>query len=243
MVASSSRWSSKTINENLSTLRKYVMPNRKNPAARDSRLEFELSRADARIMLCSMIDTSMYQWEALLNPSSLPIDIDVEIGELNPIGWSHSVQQYSHTKSLETSIELYFSTGIQGRRGPITSQGDIGRTVHDFDVADKVHWLSSFCYGQMPGEAPHPLLLVWPHVMNIALVMKKFHAEYFRFARNLRAMAAKVTLTCMELRFSYKSSTMQHSNGGFEARDPLTTVARSANAGYNLNLGQRSKIK
>ena len=188
-----------------------------------------LSRAFARVSLSSMADQSCRQQEALLNPSSLPIDIDVEVGELNPVGWSHTVLQHGHTKALATSLELYFSAILQSR-ATLPGLGDEGT----FDVVDKVEWLASFCYGSAPGNAPDPLFICWPHTMNIAAVVKKFHNEYIRFARNLTPLVAKVTLTCSELRFSYKTADWQRKNG-FRGADPLFSAGRADVVGLPAN--------
>jgi hypothetical protein len=203
----------------------------------------KLSQADARIALCSAIDPTMSQQEALINPSSLKYSIDVEVGKLHPVGWSQSVSQYGHTKSASVPIELYFSEQLQGRSARpwnAFTPDSAGQDILQFDVANKVDWLASFCHGEQPGVAPHPLMIIWPYVMNVAVVVEKFDVDYARFARSLRPIAAKVTLSCSELRFSYKSSQEMRDNG-MRNLDPLITSSKSAATGYNVNLAGKGR--
>jgi len=147
--------------------------------------------------------------EAILNPTSLPIDIEVAVGELSPVGSSHTTLQYGHTLSMETSIELYLSSALIGRR----LDKEFGTSVRPVDISKYVNWLSSFCYAGEVQRSPSPLLIVWPRVANIVVVVTRFHAEYIRFAADLTPKTARVTLSAKELRVRFKTSGEQMSTG------------------------------
>jgi hypothetical protein len=195
----------------------------------------DLVRADARVTLTDFADPGSTMRDALLNPSSLPISIDVAIGELNPVGASQTVLQYGYTQAASIPIELYFSTQLQGRYTTSNSEGSPGRTaIAMVDIQEYVNWLASFCYASQPGMAPSPLLIIWPHTLNIVVVVNSFRAEYIRFARDLAPTAARVMMDCKELRFSFKSSFNQRTNG-WNKLDPRLS---KSGTGKGLNLGK-----
>lgn len=195
----------------------------------------DLTRAWAGVTLTSYLEPGDSMHEALLNPATLPIRLNVEMGELNPVGGSHSVLQYGHTKSPSIPLEFYFSTQYQGRG---KQAGQPGRTViTPIEVSQYVNWLLSFCYGAQPGEAPSPLLIIWPQTLNIAIVVKSVEASYVRFAADLTPMAAKVNVEFTELRYSFKGSTEQ-AVMGFKQRDPFLSTGKT---GPPLNMRNWNK--
>ena len=194
---------------------------------------FDWSRAGVRISLTEMCNPGRKMQDSLLNPESLPMDVAVSIGELNPVGASHSVLQYGHTKSPDVPIELYFSRALQGRVPSLVRAG--ATAIEATGVVQYVRWLESFCFGPERGVAPSPMLLLWPGVCHIALAISAVRPRYIRFARNLHPIAVQVSLECKELRFSYKNSGEQRDDG-YSKLDPLLRTGGSTYTGGNLNL-------
>jgi len=197
----------------------------------------DLTKAGARVTLTSYDDPGEEMHDAILNPASLPINVEVAVGELHPVGASNTTLQYGHTKSLTSTLELYFSTQLQGR---FRSDGhdQPGRTaIAPVDIMQYVNWLAAFCFGKEAGRAPSPLLILWPNVLNIIVVVRSFRTEYIRFARDLTPTAARVSLECTELRFSHKTSDEQRKDG-WTKQDPLL---ESGATGRPMNLKPKGR--
>jgi hypothetical protein len=185
-----------------------------------------------RITLTDSRDPGSVLHQALLNPGTLSFDGAAEIGELNPVGASHSVLQYGHTKSPDIPIELYFSRAIQGRQPEAQILGSTA--IYNYDVTEPVRWLSSFLHSPSRGVAPSWLLLLWPGVADVALAVRRVNPIYTRFARDLRPIAATVSIEAKELRFSFKTAESMRTYG-FAQRDPQLKYGTSI-SGQRLNL-------
>lgn len=186
----------------------------------------------ARVTLASYLDPSdVIHDGALLNPNTLPMKVDVDAGELHPVGGSHTVHQYGHTKSMESSLEFYFSNQFQGRNR--LGMATAGKTsIEQVEISVYVRWLFSFCYGKEPGHAPSPLIVIWPKVLSAIMLVKSVDASYIRFARDLTPTAARVTMGYSELRVSFRGSDDMQT-AGFDRMDPLLY---SDTLGPTLNL-------
>jgi hypothetical protein len=174
--------------------------------------DFDPTRAAARITLSSYDEPMETMREALLNPGSLPLDIEVDVGELHPVGASHTTLQYGSTRAVQTSLELYFSSSLQGRY--IETQGDAILVQQEpIDITKHVNWLASFCYAAEEQRAPSPLVISWPNVVHIVCVVRRFNANYIRFASDLTPLVAQVNIECVELRRDFKTSAAQRQLG------------------------------
>ena len=183
-------------------------------------LEFDPTRPLAKVTLTSYEDPGETMRDALLNPESIGMSISVSVGEINPVGASASVLQYGHTQSLSSNLELYFSSLLQGRYASDSHDSPARRGVHPVDITRHVNWLASFCFAKEQHRAPSPLLILWPHVLNIAAVITNFSVEYTRFARDLTPVIARVTLAYRELRFTWRGSNDVRREG-WTTLDPL----------------------
>lgn len=162
----------------------------------------------------------------LLNPTQLRISLGVNIGKLHPVGSSHPVLQYGYTEEAALPLEFYFSTQLQQR---------LPNAI--LDLADYVHWFSAFCYPRESGGAPEILYMVWPHVLDMAIVVEKFDAEYTRFYRDtLHASAVRVSINTLEYRISFKTS-MDQKTDGFRVADGLI-AGGTGNSGRRLRPGR-----
>lgn len=180
----------------------------------------DITRSLARVAITDMFNPGNRLITGLLNPDVLSYSISVEIGQLNPVGWSHGVVQYGHTKSISVPLDLYFSTQLTPRRG--------GHR----DIQWYVDWFAAFCFPQDNGIAPPPMLLVWPKVMDIALVVEDFSADYVRFHEDLSPGAVHVAIEALELRHTFRTAGKVRSDG-LRRADPL--LSRYAGTGSPLN--------
>jgi hypothetical protein len=171
----------------------------------------ELSKSLARVFLQSMHADS----EPLfghLNPTTLRYSRGVNIGELEPVGGSHSVLMYGNTRSAEVPLEFYFSTQLNARAGA---------GQYAANLAFYVDWFDAFCFPLESGAAPPPLLLVWPRVMETVLVITDFDAEYVRFySEDLAPQAVRVTVSARELRQTPRTY-LEHRRHGMRRLDPI----------------------
>jgi hypothetical protein len=195
-----------------------------------------VTRAQARVVLMDWRQPENFISDALLNPSTLPLKVAVEVGELNPVGGSHSTLQYGHTKSVASTLEFYFSSLLQGRDQPGDSSPQ-GTPVRPVDITKHVNWLMAFCYPSRPGEAPSPLCIVWPNVVCFVVVVKSIDTTYTRFALDGTPMAAKVSLDYAELRYTFKQADEQKDHG-FSRIDPQLS---RKNLGPVLNLWSKKR--
>jgi len=161
-----------------------------------------LTKALQQVYIGSLDDPSN-GLAAFFNPESLRIALGVTVGQLHPVGSSHPVLQYGYTEGVSIPLELYFSVQLL-KRLPTAM----------LDLPDYVHWFSSFCYPRESGAAPELLYFIWPHVLDMTLVVTKFNAEYIRFFHNdLRASAVKVSLDTLEYRITFKDASTQRTDG------------------------------
>ena len=149
--------------------------------------------------------------EALFNPQELAISARVQAGRLHPVGWSHPIKQYAYTEEVGFSLNFLFTklalrwSGEQaGRQVPAPTEKQAVA-----DATAPAAWLTSFCYGAYPGLAPHPLIVVWPHVLTMVTTVDTVQERYKRFAPDLSAMEVMVSVKFSELRKTFKSSGMQ----------------------------------
>lgn len=129
---------------------------------------------------------------ALFNPNELTISRQAEWGELNPIGWSSTTIQYSHTKSPEYSLSLEFSRIAMLERGV---------KYPDFKFARQ--FFQSFLYGAFPGRAPRFLTFVWPNTVMMTNAVKTVDVAYKRWSSRSELMAYGINLTLIEMRQTF----------------------------------------
>jgi hypothetical protein len=185
-----------------------------------------LSQSYARVQIVDAFNPSDEPRGGFLNPQTISYAMDVEIGELNPVGASHSVLQYGFTKSGNVPIELYFSTQLSPRIGALFA-----------DITYYSKWFASFCLPEQPGQAPHPLLIVWPEVMELVLVIKSYKANYVRFhGSTLQAAAIRVALETRELRMHFRGMDDMRRKG---LKDPSSIVEIDPNTGQPMGFKHR----
>ena len=186
----------------------------------------QLSKAFARVQLTDLFNPEATLVDGLLNPTTLSYGRQVDIGELSPVNWSNSVLMYGSTKSASIPLEFYFSTQLTPRVG-----GPVQALTYYIDFFD------SFCFPIDRGGAPPVMLLLWPRVLEAALVISSFNASLERFyADSLEVQAVTVSVQTRELRFAFRTAA-DHRKLGMRQIDP---VARGYyGVGNPLNLKSR----
>ena len=191
-----------------------------------SSIDYQLSRSLTRVQVTDLFDPSASLVDGLLNPTSLRYSRQVDVGELSPVNWSHSILMYGSTKSASIPLEFYFSTQLTPRVGTIAA---LNYYVDFFD---------SFCFPNERGAAPPPMLLIWPNVMETVLVITSFDAEFVLFHSTwLKPAAVKVTVQARELRQTFRTAG-DHRRGGMRQLDPLVGGYHGAGSPMNLKRGR-----
>jgi len=194
-------------------------------------IDYDLTRSLRRVTITDAKNPGDRLANGLLNPQTFRYSAEVEIGELNPVGWSGSVLNYGHTKSGAIPIELYFSTQLSQR-------------VSGFEALTYyADWIGGFCFPTKKGQAPPVMLLIWPNVAEITLVVKSYSVDMVRFhLKNLMPSAVRVKIETRELSVSHRTASTFRRDGLRKA-DPLI-VGGSGNTGTPVNFqgGVGSKI-
>ena len=121
-----------------------------------------------------------------LNPQELSIDLRAVYGELDPIGWSTSLQQYGHTGSPEFSIDLTYTMQTAER---------IGMSKQEFEKGYAFYL--SFCYPRRRGEDPSELYMVVP---NTFAVLCRVHGCRVTFRKWTVAMQLREYSVSLQLK-------------------------------------------
>ena len=150
--------------------------------------------ADVRVVWANARDPNM-SLKSLFNPQQLGIRTAAHIGEIGPIGWSSTTQQFSRTMSPDIPIELYFSEH---------AFFDFGLPFPSFEHS--ADFFRSFLYGPAPGIAPSHILLVWPGVATIIAVVKDVDVRFTRFDLKMHAMEYTVSMNLKEARQTFISA-------------------------------------
>jgi len=137
-----------------------------------------------------------------MNPETLQILINLNVGKMSPIGSSHETKQYASTQSPSFSIELFFSAAVAYRR------------KYEYPSIDAaMNWLSANGYGRERGIAPDPLLILWPNVLSLTYAVESISISYLSFSRFLQTKTGRVTLTGGELHTEFHSYENQLTEG------------------------------
>jgi len=167
--------------------------------------KYNPTRASARVVLAELFDTSNAM-EAMFNPEQLELSVEAGVGDLQPVGWSHGIQQYGHTKCVSFPLTfIYTLHGLRFRDPPLVSK----KAFPFMSLTDAVGWFSSFVYPRDYGVAPSPMLVVWPRVLTMAVVVRSVSAKYTRFDRDLEPREVQITTQLSEIRQQLKISSQQ----------------------------------
>lgn len=151
---------------------------------------------------------------AQFNPSELTRSIQVGAGQLEPIGWSHPVRQYSHTGAVKINLRLWFSALAAVKTGETSQYGERGAKY----VAACVRWLESRCYAAAPGRAPTPLYLSWRNNLSVIVTLDAIATSYKMWTCENEVRIAECALQCTELRQNFRSSS-NYAGGGLAMLD------------------------
>lgn len=150
--------------------------------------------------------------ECLFNPDDLNIDKEAEWGELNPIGWSSTTQQYAFTRSPRFPVNLVFSR---------VAMLQLGQVYKNFREAE--YFFNSFLHGSFAGRAPRFLLLVWPRTVNIVCTVRRVGTGYKRWSQKGVLMEYGISLDLVEIRQSWLGSPDVSVGGAYLAPDGSVT--------------------
>jgi len=129
--------------------------------------------------------------DVLLNPTTLSISVEAEIGELNPIGASHTTQQYAHTKSMSTTLVYYLSS----------QAAHVYNNDLYLDIRNAIDWISRFTIPWDEYIAPPLLIVIWPRTLVKTFAVRSFRAHYIRWYADGTPRIARVTLNVVEKRY------------------------------------------
>jgi hypothetical protein len=172
---------------------------------------------------------------ALFNPEQLSMSIEVSIGRLKPVGWSHPIKMYGSTGEWKIPLKLRFS--------------QFGIWVRGFEypnISRAMNWLSKFVYSPDLGGAPDHLLIVWPNVLTISCALDSLNITHTQFDKELNARVTDVDLGLGEVRVGFKDRDQQLQDGFVENEEAFRfsnpqgeTLLGGAGTGKPLNLGRR----
>lgn len=158
---------------------------------------------------------------ALFNPEELPEDTEVTIGELNPIGSSHTTLQYAHTKSPTYTLSLpYTQRGVSERASPIVN------------LKEALRFYRSFCFAPRKGFAPSILTMVWPDTLTVNMAVRRVGVRYTRWTADMELYSYSIDLDCIEKRRTFLSSGDVLS--GVSASHPDPVGSHAPTSGQNL---------
>jgi hypothetical protein len=148
---------------------------------------------------------------------------------------------YGRTTSIQIPLEFYVSVDMWINRGVLNGVGEDVRSP----VEQAVSWFMSFLYPPRIGEAPLPMLVVWPEIMATAYAVESVDFEYQRFSRDLTPRSAKITVGGYELRKVYRTQDDMVLMGLMNTNPDLSHLEQYTNSilssGARLNLGPVGK--
>lgn len=144
----------------------------------------------------------------LFNPNELPISKEAEWGELNPIGWSSTTQQYAFTKSAAFGLNLVFSRVAMLERG-----------LRHTALQKAISFFNYFLHSAYPGRAPSFMLMSWPKTLNIICRVGSVTTTYKRWSQRGLIMEYGIGLSLVEVRQSWLSSGDVAAADGWPAVD------------------------
>ena len=170
------------------------------------------------------------RYRAIFNPNELTISVDVGIGKLQPIGWSHPVKQYAHTNEVKVPMKFWLSSLAMTQWPPYMpgSASGLGVGAADVVFADDVRgpvtWLQSFCYAEGPGLAPPHMIIMLPNNLCIRVAVEGVTVKYLMWDGKMIPRIAEVDLNASEARvgFRYRSEFLTN---GFVASYGMSTAA------------------
>lgn len=199
-----------------------------NYSSRGSQLvSTHLPNPSCKLRLINAEDPSD-NYVALFNPAELEVSLAAKIGMLEPIGWSHHVQQYASTGSAQFPLTLWFSTfAMMGLTTPVAPGFPIGLPNSGsewMDVRGPVDWLTSFVMADAPGEAPPRLFIHWPNTICMRVCVHNVSFRYTLWDTNSVPRIAEVKMALTE------------DPGEFVSRQDHLTLgwARRSSSGYKV---------
>ena len=171
--------------------------------------------SSAKLLLINSQDRSD-AIEAQFNPTELQRSLGVNIGKLEPIGWSSPVQEYASTGALQFTLSLWLSE-IAFQEQHSATQKPLGGppeysaikslragAVQGTGIQSRVRWLESFCYSEAPGLAPPPLFVCWPRNLFVLAVLVSVQTSVKLFDEMQNARIVEVRAEFSELRFAFR---------------------------------------
>jgi len=165
----------------------------------------------------------------LFNPDQIDITKEAIYGELNPVGWSHTTQQYAHTVSASYSIEIVFN-----KSAAFYKQGKTA--ARNFDYAIK--FFNFFLHGQVAGMSPNRLIFNCPHTIVTTNTLRRVEVSFKRWFQDMHLWEFGIMLDLVEDHaHAFYSSEAALSNGYINGR--LGRAMGDAKTGSSI---RRSKL-
>lgn len=155
------------------------------------------------------VDSDM-KLSCLFNPEQIDIGKEAVYGELNPVGWSHTTQQYAFTESASYSIEIVFN-----KTAAFYKQGS--SAARNFDYA--IRFFNFFLHGQYPGIAPNRLIFNCPHTIITTNTLRRVEVSFKRWFQDMHLWEFGIMLDLVEDHaHAFYSSEAALSNGYVNGR-------------------------
>lgn len=154
-------------------------------------------RAYAKAFFMDSIEPSR-RLRCLFNPEQLILEKEAMYGELNPIGWSQTTQQYAYTKSMTYSVDLVFT-----RR----AADELAKDEENYrDINFATRFFNYFLHSADAGSAPHRLMFYCPNTIHSLNILKKWRVTYKRWFQNMDIAEYGISLDLVEDRQVWQSS-------------------------------------
>lgn len=173
-------------------------------------------------------DAPLRSMSAFLNPASLRQRTQAEWVAIGVPGLSHEVMQYSRTRSIELSFELYWNYEEACRR-LLERQRDrkevvpgSGGRLLDFRPGLSVDWLTyrdfllSALYAPERGKAPPRVTITWPNVLSLTGAFRSVELEYKEFYQTGIAKVFTAQVEFVEVRTAFRNRSILNVSRLFE---------------------------
>ena len=110
-----------------------------------------------------------------LNPEQIIIELGAMYGQLNPLGWSTSLQQYAYTHSPSFDVEMRY-TMQQAERN--------GLSKEEFEKAYAFYL--SFCFPQRRGTSPSEIYMVVPNTFRVLCKMHRCRVAFEKWTTSMQ---------------------------------------------------------
>jgi hypothetical protein len=163
------------------------------------------------------------------NPAELERSLEVHVGELQPIGWSHTIRQYASTASAKQELKLWLSALAASQQGldPHIEDPTLGDLIDssptsrlrglDF-ISQQVCWLVAHCYASAPGKAPSPLWLRWDYNLDMLATLDRIKTSTKVWDQQGKPRIMEVEMSLTEFRVGFRSSEKYY--GAWVMQDP-----------------------